>query len=521
MLDLIIADGLVVTGQHERPLHADVGVSEDRIVSLQERLPRGNARRVLNADGMYVCPGFVDIHSHSDLEVLHHPQTDDKIAQGVTTEVVGNCGFSLFPCTEPHRDEALEFLSLLFGDIDGDYLCRDAGEYFRRLPAGSTNIMALVGHNMLRISINGFERSMPPNRLALCLDLLDRQLEAGACGVSTGLLYQPACFSDIEELTAFAHRVRKHRGLFSWHVRDEGDALEQSIDDAISVATRSGAATQISHLKASGRSNWGKMTAVLARIADAVGRGCDLTFDSYPYEFGNSTIMTLLPNEVVHGSVKELRDKLREKGFRQHVTDSMRGPGALLNSVGPENIVIAACSEARNRECEGMSLREAAAYRGRGACDLVCDLIIDEGGRTSIFLHQMSEGDVRLALSHPLGCIGSDGIPAPRGRAHPRLRSAFLCMLRACIGEEPLCSVPEAVRKMSVLPAARLNLTDRGAIEKGRVADLTVFDVDRIKPEPSRRGMDYVVLNGRVVVEDAQFNGTLAGSFLRGCYEHN
>jgi N-acyl-D-amino-acid deacylase len=313
--------------------------------------------------------------------------------------------------------------------------------------------------------------------------------------------------------------VKAHDGLFCWHLRDEDEALERSIEEVLAVARQTGVSTQISHLKVSGRGNWGGMAAVLDRIELAVADGLDVTFDSYPYDFGNTCLMTLLPADIVGGDVQEIVEKLQDGHWRERVAGVMNGPRSLVSSIGSENIVISGCVEAKNRELVGKSLRDAAASRGRAITDLIFDLTVEERGRTLIFLSQMCEADVRLALSHRLGCVVTDGIPAPKETAHPRLRSAFLQMLKKYVAEEGVCSLPEAVGKMAALPATKLRLKRRGTLAVGNFADINVFDMDRLKAgSVERRGMEYVVLNGQVVVENGEFSGTLAGKVLRSAH---
>jgi N-acyl-D-aspartate/D-glutamate deacylase len=381
-------------------------------------------------------------------------------------------------------------------------------------------VVPLVGHNLVRLAVNGCGRELSATALDACVGLLDENLGQGAAGASTGLLYTPACFAGTRELVALASTVARHRGLLSCHIRDEGNRLADSIGELLEVAAASGASLQISHLKVSGRANWGRLSAVLDRIQELAAAGHDITFDSYPYLFGCSTILTLFPLELLREPLEAVIARLVEPRYRAWARTVIAAPDGLLTTVGPENIRVASSSVVGPVPLVGRTLADIAPDWGCDVPELICELVAQERGRTSIFLFQMSEGDVRRALAHPLGCIGSDGIPAPSGTAHPRLGSAFLQMLCRYVRDEPVCALPEAVRKMTALPARKLGLRGRGRIDVGQVGDVVVLDLGRLAAGDtttgrSRRGVDWVVLDGRIVVENAAYNGVRAGRLLR------
>jgi len=353
-------------------------------------------------------------------------------------------------------------------------------------------------------------------------ELLVQQFEGGSGGLSTGLLYAPACFAEGPELTALATVAKAHGRLLSCHLRDEGDGLAAAIAEMLAVQQASGVALEISHLKVSGRRNWGTLPAALTQIEEAVARGADVTFDAYPFTFGCSTVVTLLPAAVLDTDMATLVRRLGDPAVRAAVRTALSRPESLFASVGPERVVIAGSVSPELCRYGGRTLAEVARERRVDPVEALLDLVIADHGRTSIFLFQMDEADVRRALVHPLGMLGSDGIPVQHGVAHPRLRSAFLQMLCHYTLGERLCSLPAAVRKLSVLPARRLGLARRGALVPGAAADVVVADVSRTRPaaDPFRpgpfRGVDAVVLNGQVVVEDATCTGLRAGVFLGG-----
>jgi len=519
MIDLLIRNGELISGDKIVP--GDVAVDDDVIVGSGSHLSI-TARRIIDADGMYVCPGFIDMHSHSDLALLNNSGVDWKLRQGVTTEVLGNCGFSLFPVLPNHRDEAVDFLASLFDGISRDDLCRDMTEYLRRLKKPNVNAVTLAGHNMLRIGVNGNSAEIAPQGVEAMAELLDKQLAQGATGMSTGLIYLPACFAVKDELLMLGRRIKKRNKMMAWHIRDEGDGQSKALEEVLDIAKSSGVSTQISHLKVSGRRNHGRMPLVLESIERSIAEGSNVSFDAYPYTFGNTTILTLLPNWVLNDKLPVICDKLGQPAFRERVKVDMLKPSAAFSGGGPEKIVIAACNEPRNAELHGLSLAEAAGRQGCDARDLVLDLIIQEKGKTSIFLFQADEQDLRLALGNKYGFLGSDGIPLPGGMSHPRLANTFPRFLGYYVAHEKICSLPEAVAKMSALPARKLGLPQRGSLAVGNAADIVVFDLDKIKVQQQDgcreqwRGVDYVVLNGKVVIEKTEHNGLCAGRHLIG-----
>ena len=517
--DLVIANGRVVSGLDEAPRVADVAIRGGTIAAIGPGLA-GAARRVIQAEGCLVCPGFIDIHSHSDLDLLCARGAELKLLQGVTTDVIGNCGFSFYPVCEEHAGEALDLLSVLFPDATAEHLCADAAAYVRRLGSPGTNVVSLVGHNLLRIHANGCERDLAAGALNRMQALLERQFAGGARGVSTGLLYTPACFAAVAELTALATLTRAHAGLFSCHIRDEGDQLEAAIAEVLAVQAASGVALEISHLKASGRRNWGKVAAVLETLAATAAGGRDVSYDCYPFVFGCSTILTLLPTAVLDADLETLCARLLDPAMRAHLRLQMSTPASLLGSVGAEHIVVAGATAAACQPDVGRSLADSALATGKDVVDVVLDLVIADRGQTSIFLFQMDEDDVRRTLSHPLGLLGSDGIPVRHGIPHPRLLSAFLQMLSRYVVQEGLLPLPAAVRKLTANPARKLRLPARGSLAPGQAADVVVVDLERIRPAADPflaqpfRGVDAVVLNGQVVVESTEYTGQRAGVVL-------
>lgn len=508
--DLIIKNGRVITGIDDSEIEFDIGIKGSIIASIETKIT-DQSKQTIDASGLHVCPGFIDMHSHNDLEILQNPKSDIKLLQGVTTEVTGNCGFSLFPVVQEYKNDAYDFLSLIFEGIQNKNLFDNSNSYIKAVQTNrsSTNIMPLLGYNMVRIASNGIQKKLSQEKLNICSGIIDKEFQTGLFGMSAGLLYTPACFADISEFSAIAKIVKKYDGMISWHIREEGDDLMPSLEEIIEIARASNASMEISHLKISGKKNWGTMNNALELLDKALETGLDLAFDIYPYSFGSSSIMILFPREVLQNNTNTLINKLQDIDFRNRVIHAMFQPKSLLNNVGPDNIVIS--STMNNKQIEGKSLKEISELKNKSIPDTIMDLLIEENGQTHIFLHQMDEKDILLALSHPRASIGTDGIPRSDGRAHPRLYNTFPYMIDWLVNKKKLLSLPAAIKKMTAFPASRLDLHKRSIIAKGNIADICIFDKEKIKDEKIK----YVILNGQTIVENNQYNGSLAGKILR------
>lgn len=517
MLDLILKTGQVVTGENKPGEILDIGIQGDRIVAVKNRCSE-RACRTLHLEGRTVFPGFIDMHSHLDLAALRREHETCTILQGITTAVLGNCGFSVFPCSAAFQDEAVSFLQLLFPGANASCLCEHASRFAERLGESVINEVPFVGHNMLRLAVNGNTRLLSDEQLETMCELADQECRRGVYGVSTGLLYPPASFARTEELIRLAAVVVRHGAVLSCHLRCEGHHMDESLAEAIEVAKKTGVELQISHLKLAGVVNWGKMRALLREIARANRQGCRISFDIYPYLFGHSTLLSLLPAKATEGSLEVAVRKLRNPSQRTALKTHLQSADSLLATAGPENIVVASCTTAANQCLVGMNLREIAQQRRMEVVDVVCDLLVAEKGKGTIFLHLMCENDVREALRHPLGMLGTDGIPVQNGLAHPRLTSTFPRFLARYVLCEDGIPLEKAVAKMASMAARKLRLIGRGAIRPGFFADLAVFDLEQLKSAVFSGqilpGAEYVIINGKLAVENGRFNGARAGRCL-------
>jgi N-acyl-D-amino-acid deacylase len=484
--DLSIRDALVVDGSGMPPRVADVHIEGGRIALIG---PGKSGQRELVAAGRALAPGFVDVHAHDDAALLSTPDMHFKLQQGVTSVVIGNCGFSLAPLTaggaEPPGNASLfPGFSARFAQFD-DY----AQAFARAQPA--LNAISLIGHNAIRARVMGNDERAPTAlELAEMRAELERALEQGAAGLSTGLIYRPGRVATTEEIIEIARPLSAFRAVYATHMRSEGDRLLESVDETLTVARTVGCRAQISHHKAGGRHNWGKVAASLARVDAANALGADVTLDVYPYIAGS-------------GPMIEYFDLGK------------------IDLAPAEVIQVASCPACP--AYEGRRLTEIAASEQLGLAELVKKILtLPSAERTVAITFVMAEEDVETNLRHPRVMVGSDGLPNPEGRPHPRLYGTFPRVLGEYARKRGLLSLQAAVHKMSALPCERFGLALRGRIEPGFHADLVLFDPETIvdhasyaDPKQAPSGIDWVLVNGTVACAGGRPTDVLAGRFLR------
>jgi N-acyl-D-amino-acid deacylase len=528
MLDLKIEGATVIDGTGTTGSRADVGIADDTIVAVGDlsREPTGNR---LHAAGRTVAPGFIDMHSHSDWRLWSNGRAESKIRQGVTTEVVGNCGFSPAPASAEFLDDLRAFA--LYVPKGMDFEWRSVGEYLQAFGARgvAVNVVQLVGHGTLRVAAMGFARR-PPD--AAELKRMQRSLgdaiEDGAWGLSTGLIYAPGSYATTEEIVELARVAARHRGFYASHIRGEGATLLDAVREAIRIGRDADLPVQISHVKAAGRPNWGKVADELRLIDEARAEGLDVMADVYPYTASSTSLRTLLPDWALEGGIEAMLERLGDPHVRARIRNDLERPAtgqSFVERVGWENVLIAYCTE--RKDAEGKRLSEIARARRMDPLDAAIELLVAEGGRGSMIQFQLDEADLRRALAHPHVMIGSDGSAlAPHGemgagKPHPRSYGTFPRVLARYVREERVVSLSQAVHKMTGLPARRLGLRDRGVIRVGAKADLVVFDPKRVADQatfedPHRYpvGIEHVIVNGRVVIKDGEHTGSLPGRIL-------
>lgn len=522
--DLLLRGAMVLDGTGAPPVRADVGVSGDTIAAVGN-LALARAGRVLDlAPGHVVCPGFIDIHTHSDISLLYTPGMESSLAQGVTYEIVGNCGFSLGlarPAPDPLFGEERHRLERGNVVLDWD----DMAGFFRRIEneGVAIHVASLVGHGTLRKRVMGVaERAPDAAELTEMHRELARALEAGAVGLSSGLEYVPGMYAGVDELAALARVAREHGTLYATHLRDEGDRLEEAVEEALAVAEASGVRLQLSHHKAEKPRNWNKIARTFQMVDDAQARGLDVGLDQYPYTAYQTNLATIaLPPWANAATPGALADKLRDPDLRARARLAM-------NDDGIDYAAVEIASYAPEPFLVGRTVAELALEAGQNARDWLLDLFERGDAFPSAVHHALSEADVERVLSDARVAIGSDAVAAsPTGptagdKTHPRSYGTFARVLGRYVRERGLLSLPEAVRRMTSLPAERIGLLDRGRIAPGLVADITVFDPDTITetatfadPHRLALGVEYVIVAGTLAWAKGVATGARAGRVLR------
>jgi len=486
--DLLIRGALLYDGSGAAPLTADLALEGGRIVAVGS--VSGGAKRTLEAKGLAAAPGFIDVHTHDDFAVIKHPDMAFKVLGGVTTCVVGNCGFGPAPFREAWQ-MAAGFQSA--GEVSGWTDHRGYLECLERAPP-SLNVAMLIGHGTVRLAAMAEPTNPAPSgaEMAKMKAIVEEGLDAGAVGMSTGLVYEPGRHASTDEIVELAKLMAGSGALYATHMRDESLGLLESVDEAIAIGERAGVPVQISHHKASGRRAWGRVSESLARIDAAQRRGLDVHADQYPYTAG-STILSAV------------------------VADGRFGGG--LGTLTADDVVIA--SAKGHAEWEGKSM--AMLARAMNLEPLAAaHRILEAAPGTTAVLHAMNEDDVRTVMRHSSTMIGSDGIPALDGRPHPRLYGTFARVLGRYCRDLGLFSMEEAVYRMTGFPAAKFGFKDRGLLREGFVADLVLFDPRTIidvgsyeDPKHPPKGIAHVFVNGVPVVDAGKHSGARPGKVLR------
>jgi N-acyl-D-amino-acid deacylase len=520
---------MLIDGTGAAPRRADVAVRAGVVVEVGDRLSAPVDAATIDVTGLAVAPGFIDLHTHCDFTLPRYPRADSMVRQGVTTIVTGNCGSTPFP-VDPGRQGLLRESTAHLGDaLSWDW--SDAAGYadlLDGLPL-ALNVVLLAGHTSIRIAAMGFERRPPSDaELDVMRALVDNALGQGCAGLSSGLIYSPGSYADTDELIALAAVAAGRGGFYATHMRNEGPALLDAVEEALIVASRSGAALQLSHHKVLGRRNWGLTEQSLARVARAQADGVDVLMDQYPYTATSTTLTALLPTWMLEGGVAAMRERLRDETARAAArTEMLEGPtdGRPRRDFEPDTVTIASVHGGRRPDLGGRSLADIAAAETREPVDVFLDLLRDEGGGVEVVIAAIGEDDIRRVMRNPSVAVASDGwtlSPAAGGTPHPRSYGTFARVLGHYARGEEVITLQEAVRKMTSLPARRLRMVDRGAVRPGLRGDLVVFDpaavIDRATYEQPHRfcaGVQRVYVDGTEVVRDGEDTGAAAGAVLR------
>lgn len=527
MFDLVIRNGRIIDGTGNPWFAADVAVAGGRIQRIAPGIePEGCP--IIDASGLVVAPGFIDMHTHSDLRVFKHPEEETKLLQGITTALLGQDGLSVAPCNEDTKGPMAQRVAGLLGTYLTHWPWDSMSSYLNALealPLGA-NSMMLVPHGAVRALAVGWDnRPATEEELAKMKDLLAQSLEEGACGLSTGLFYPPCSYAERGELVELCRVTRSYGGFLVVHVRDEGDNLMESLQEVIGICLEADCPLHISHLKVSGKKNWGRAAEALMLLEEAREQGLELTFDQYPYIAGSTMLDAVLPPRFLAGGTAAMLENLKRPEVRQELTRILQGETQerfenLVKACGWDGIVVSSVASEANLSAEGKNIASLAAELGKTPVDVVCDLLIAENNAVTQTMFYGSEDDVKKIMQSEYMTLCTDGIAG--GKPHPRVYGSTARFLGKYVREEGALSLPQAVRRLTSLPAQRLRLQDRGLVREGMVADITVFDPETIRdrgtyadPNQYPAGIEYVLVAGQVAVEQGRLTGVRAGQVLR------
>ena len=513
MLDWLLTGGTVVDGTGCPGFRADVGLEGGRIAEVGQIKER-RARRTVDADGSVVCPGFIDVHSHSEFSLLRGDGLEARLRQGITTDLLAPDGFAYTPLSPPRLTEMKAYLEVFNGAADPDWEWSDTADYLALFDGRvGINVVPQVGFNAVRAEAVGWDpRPASPYEIEHMQELTRQVMEEGATGIQTGLDYFPSGHAAAEELIAVAKAAAEYGGVYSSHVRGIRGDVEGGVEEALRVGREAGAAVHISHLFGSER--------LYGRLSDALDEGIDVTFDAYPYMAASSHLAFCLPQWVDQGPPERMFELLRDGSVRSRLAPDIE---AFFGDyiARPEDAFFSALPPGPYRWLEGRPLTDAVGPAGGTLAEAVCTLLAECRLRVLMVYRWDDEAKLRRAMTHPLGMVGSDGLF--RGsRPHPRGFGAHARVLAYLVREKGWLDLPDAIRRMTSMPAGRYGLADRGVVRPGMAADLAVFDPARIEDRATfengratAAGMDYVFVNGQAAIEAGRIGATAAGRVLR------
>ena len=522
MVDLLFANGTIIDGSGAPAYRASVAVTGDAIQVIPGAADTAaidaiDAARTVDAADYVICPGFIDMHSHSDLKLLTEPAHDAKIRQGVTTEALGMDGLSYAPTTPRALEQLLVYLAAVNG-APPDVRWRSVSDYLALFDrSAACNVLHFVPHAAIRVAAMGWSSRLPTAaELDAMRDLTRQGMRDGAFGFTTGLTYAPGAYSDTAELAAIAAVAAEEGGIYCTHARYTlGDRLLDPFREALTIGQRSGAPVHISHYHSPVAGLGAQMTAL---VDDARQRGQDVTFDQYPYPAASTILHSLLPYWVHAGGPDALLTRIADPNIRRLM---VRAVAPQWGGQTLDNYIFANIASDRNKEWEGRSLEELAQHRGGRMVDAVCDLLIEENLQVAFVARTGNLANIRQIAAHPAQMIGTDAI-LTGGHPNPRTYGTYPYVLAQFVRREGLFTLPEAVRKMTGAPAQRLGITDRGIIRNGAKADLVLFNPDRVDtpatfedPAQYPVGIDYVLVNGVPVIDNGRHTGATPGRALR------
>lgn len=498
--DLLIKNGRILDGTGNSWYYSDVAVKGGKIVLIQKQIS-ATAAKTIDAKGLIVAPGFIDVHTHIEGDELKTPTADNFIYDGVTTVITGNCGASNV----------------------------DIGAYAKWIDSLklSVNVATMIGHNDVRKAVMGrANREATTTEIQQMQELVERAMQDGAVGLSTGLIYVPGTYAGTAEVIALAKSAAKYNGIYSTHMRDEGDSVTAAIEETLQIGRDAGLPVEISHFKLSGQQNWGRSKETLPMIIEARAQGLDVTIDQYPYTASSTSLSTLVPEEIQADGQDSIVARLNRPETREQVITTMLKKLKKRGLRHYSYAVVAyykADTTLNGKSIEAINLLKGRRHKAKAEANTILDMMLEGGA--GMILHGMSEEDVRRIMQYPFNMFASDASIRTYGQGspHPRGYGTNARVLAKYVREEKIISLEEAVRRMSSLPAQRFQLRDRGMLKEGLAADIVIFNEKEVQdlstyeqPHQYSRGFEYVLVNGRLVVDKGQHTGTRSGRFVSG-----
>lgn len=531
---ILVRNGKILDGTGNPWFKADLGIKEDKIVEIAD-LKDAKSKDLINAKGLYVVPGFIDIHSHSDLTPLLNPKGESKIKQGVTTELVGNCGWSAAPLTKGNSI-VKDMFNILMPILPPQWNWNSFEEYrdvITRCGLG-INLVGLVGHNTVRSNILGHQDRLPNNhQLAQMKSQVSEAMDHGAFGISTGLTYLPGCFAQREEIIDMALVVSKKRGFYASHIRGQHAPMEKAVREALYIAKKAEIPLELSHFTPRASMRY-QSEVMMSLLQNAREQGIEVTCDLFVYPFGETTLTSFLPHWAREGNTTEIRQRLKDNTKREQIIKEWH-QGPLDNRISSKAVLaiegewdkLWLSKAPNNKDLEGKTFEEIGKLRGQKSIDMILDLLLEENAQITVRGEDAVEPDIEYVLKHELSMVGSDGLAlSPEGdlgksKLHPRSYGNHARVIARYVREKGILSCSEAIRKMTSLPAQKIGLKNRGFLKEGMCADVTIFDLQKVKdlasinnPYRYAKGIEYVIINGELVINKGEFTDNLPGRFL-------
>lgn len=538
MFDVLIKNAVIIDGSGENRYSGEIGIIGDKIDKIATSLT-GEAKKTVDAKGNIVCPGFIDAHGHSDFTLFVNNKGESKIRQGITTEITGNCGFTAGPITHEHKDDLVYYLAntiVLSDEQRENWNWKTQSEFLKYTAKDglSFNIAPLVGQGMIRVGVMGFEDRIPKKEeLEKMKNMLREELSEGFFGMSMAFAYEPGTFMQDEETVELCKVLKEYDALYTVHLKDQGADLISSVNQIIEIGKNSGCRIEISHLKAKYRANWGKTRDAIKLIESSKKDGLDIAFDVYPYTAYGSALIDLMPLWIKKDGPRIMCERLKDDAVRKKVLYDMEysipGWETIMNSYGWENSVqIASLRTEKNKFCEGKLIGQIAKERGKSAYETVVDLVIEEDASVKCIWFAMDEDEVIEIMKHPDVLFGTDGRACAtygelsKGSVHPRYYGTYPRILGKYVREKKELTLEDAIMKSTSSVARHFRIKKRGEIKEGYYADLVIFSSEKIgetnsfeNPHSYPDGIEYVIVNGKTVVEKGKHTGNLPGKILK------